>query len=59
MEEDNKPKGIFQALKEIYNVEADSVDELMEAIWENIWENNTHFTHNLEPSTRICHWKKI
>lgn len=55
MEEDNKPKGIFQALKEIYNVEADSVDELIEAIW----ENNTNFTHNLEPSTKICHWKKI
>ena len=55
MEEDNKPKGIFQALKEIYNVEADSVDELMEAIW----QNSTHFTHNLEPNTRICHWKKI
>lgn len=54
MEEDNKPKGIFQALKEIYNVEADSVDELMEALW----ENSTQFTHNLEPSTKICHWNK-
>lgn len=32
MKEDNKPKGIFQALKEIYNVEADSVDELMDLL---------------------------
>ena len=48
MEEDNKPKGIFQALKEIYNIETDSVDELMETIW----KDSTHFTDNLESNGR-------